>query len=278
MASKFFSVSDFARLSRTTRTALHHYDKIGLLSPGSRGSNKYRYYSIGQLAVVNMIRTLQEFGLPLDEIKNLRDRQRTPAQSDEILRQLMEKIDNKAAAWLRAKKLILTLQKSIHSILNVDEEAVTIQSLPAETIILGESNDYSNGRNDFDALLSFYNSINDKYLDLNLNYPVWAVFSEERVKRRDWKWPDRYYFYNPEGRDQRPAGQYAIGYTRDGYGQSAELYNRVVDYIDRNGFEICGDAYEEYPLNEICISDEANYLKRVMIAVCEKKEPQSTSV
>jgi DNA-binding transcriptional MerR regulator/effector-binding domain-containing protein len=262
-------MSNFAKLARITRRALHHYDSIGLLTPLSRGENNYRYYSTGQLAVVNLIRTLQESGLALDEIKDLRDK-RTPEQTDALLTQLMGEIDRKVIEMLRSKQLLLTLTNSIRSAVNVDEEAVTIQSLPAEAIILGERNDYSNGRNDFDALFSFYNSINEKYLDLNLNYPVWAVFSEDRIKRGDWKWPDRYYFYNPDGRDTRPAALYAVGYQRGGYGRTDELYKRLIDYIDSHGFEICGDAYEEYPLNEICISDDANYLKRVMISVREK--------
>jgi hypothetical protein len=81
----------------------------------------------------------------------------------------------------------------------------------------------------------------------------------------------RYYFYNPRGHDARPAALYAVGYQRGGYGQTDKLYERLLDHIDRNGYEICGDAYEEYPLNEICVADDANYLIRVVITVREKK-------
>jgi len=138
--------------------------------------------------------------------------------------------------------------------------------------VLGDLNDYSRGRNNYDALADFYDVISRRFPDLDLNYPVWAVFSEEQIRRGDWVWPDRYYFYNPEGRDKRPAAFYDIGYMRGGYGQGDELYKRMLDFIDRNGFEICGDAYEEYPLNEVCVSDDTNYLMRVMITVREKNQ------
>jgi hypothetical protein len=49
-----------------------------------------------------------------------------------------------------------------------------------------------------------------------------------------------------------------------------------MDYIGKNGFEICGDAYEEYPLNELCVSDDENYMIRVMIAVREERNRGKT--
>ena len=267
--SGLFSVSEFAEFSRTTKETLRHYDRIGLLTPISRGDNNYRYYSNGQLAVINVIRTLQELGMTLDEIKEIKDKL-TPALIDELYERQIKLIDQKIESWVRAQKLLFTLRKTIHSALFADEDNITIQFLPAEAIVLGDLNDYSRGRSDYDALLSFYHSMQEKYPDLDLNYSVWGVFSEERIKNGDWVWPDRYYFYNPEGRDKKPAALYAIGYTRGGYGQGGELYARLIDYINNNGYEICGDAYEEYPLNEVCITDSNNYLIRLMITVREK--------
>ena len=270
-SNRMFSVSGFAKFSRTTRDTLHHYDKIGLFSPLSRGGNNYRYYLSRQLSGINMIRRLQELGLSLTEIKTLKDN-RTPENIDELLMRQIEKIDSRINDWVRSRKLLFTMQKSIHSVLNVDERAITIEFMPAEAIVLGDLNDFSRKRNDYDALLSFYRDMSKKYPDIDMNYPVWGLFSEDRIKRGDWIWPDRYYFYNPEGHDKRPASLYAVGYTRGGYGQCGDLYNRIIDYADGRGFEICGDAFEEYPLNELCISNDTNYLIRVMITVREKNK------
>lgn len=110
--NKLFSLGDFLKFSRTTRDRLHHYDKIGLLPPAVRGKNKFRYYSSGQMPVINLIRTLLELGMTLDEIKRLRDL-RTPERMDDMLTQQMEKIDKKVMDWLRARQLLSTLQASI---------------------------------------------------------------------------------------------------------------------------------------------------------------------
>jgi DNA-binding transcriptional MerR regulator len=265
-----FSISDFAKFSRVTRDTLLHYDRIGLLSPATRGENNYRQYSGHQLAVVNVIRTLQQLGMTLDEIKGLKDR-RTPELTSEVLERQIEKIDKTIKDWIRARKLLLTLRKTINSAKNINESSIAIQFLPAGAIVMGDLNDYSQGRTFYDTLLSFYRSVSEKYPDLDLNYYVWGNISESRVKRGEWAGADRFYFYNPEGHDRRPGALYAIGYMRGGYDQGDALYRRLIEYIDKNNFEICGDAYEEYPLNEVCIAEPDNYLMRVMITVREKK-------
>jgi len=273
--SGFFSISDFAEFTRTTRDTLLHYDRIGLLSPVIRGENNYRYYSSTQLAIVNVIRTFQQLGMSLEDIARLRDR-RTPELANTVFEHQIEEIDKKIEEWLRARKLLLTLKKAIDSVSNLDENAITVKFMPAEAIVLGDINDYSRDRTDHDALLSFYHDIGQKYPGIDLNYPVWATCSQERLKQGDWSYPDRFYFYNPEGYDRRPAALYAIGYKRGGYRPNDDLYNRLVKYIDTHGYEICGDAYEEYPINEICAIDDNDYLIRVMITVREKnKDPES---
>ena len=269
LGKDIFSIGEFATFARTTRDTLVYYDKIGLLSPATRGENNYRYYSLEHLAMFNLIRTSQALGMPLDEVKQLRD-DRTPELMDVLLDNQVEKINDEIDKWVRARKLLFLFKSIINSYKDIDESEISIMSCPAEAIILGELNDYRGGKNDFDALLAFYHDMYKKYPGIDLNYPVWAFFSEERIKNRDWKWPDRFYFYNPEGHDKKPADLYAVGYTRGGYGQTGELYERLLDHIEENGYEICGPTYEEYPLNEIFMKVDSDYLVRIMITVRKK--------
>ena len=265
---EFLSITDFAKFSRTTRDTLLYYDSIGILSPSARGKNNYRYYSHGQLAIVNLIRTFQALGMSLTQIKNLADF-RTPALVEEVLGHQIARVDEKIDEWVRARKLLQTLQGTIRSAMGASNE-ITVQFMPAEAIVLGKLNDYSRGRDDYDALLSFYKSCSEEYPDMDLNYPAWGMFSKERLSRRDVVWPDRYYFYNPDGHDKKNAALYAVGYKNAGYGQVGDLYERLQEYIDSHGLEACGPIYEEYPLNEICVPLEKDYLARVLVTVREK--------
>ena len=267
-----FSVSDFAKYSRTTKDTLLHYDRINLLTPIERGENDYRYYSPSQLATVNVIRTLQQLGMSLSEIKELIDR-RNPENFDATFEQQMDKLDKKIEELLSTKHLLRTLANNIKTGLSINEDSISIEYLEEEALIMGETNDYSDGKDDFDALNVFYEKINNRYPGLNLNYPVWGAFSKERITSRDWKYPDRFYFYHPKGEEIRPASLYAIGYTRGGYGNCGDLYQVLLDYIEKEGCRVSGDTFEEYILNEICVDNDQNYLIRVMIAVEKNKKP-----
>jgi len=264
-----FSIADFAKLSRTSRSTLLYYDKIGLLQPVSRHDNNYRYYFHSQIATVNLIRTCQELGMSLDEIKRLGG-ERTPEMVDGLLGRQIGQIDEEIDKWIRARKLLTTLKNIIHPMLEVDEYAITVEYVPAEPIVLGSINDYAGGESDYTAMAQFYKECENKYPDLNLNYPVWGMFSEERAKEGASSWPDRFYFYNPDGYDRKPAANYAIGYARGGYGQCAALHERVIAFIEANGYEICGPAYQEYPLNELCYQNDKDYLVRLMVTVRSK--------
>ncbi len=260
------SITDFAKLARTTRGTLIYYDKIKLLKPSRKGKSGYRFYSVAQTASVNIIRTAQQLGFSLAEIQHMVE-QRTPASMDDLLVRQIGNIDRKIDEWVRARKLLSVLQQMIHTARAVDVDAITVEQLPAQPIILGGVNEYSEGRDHYDELLRFYQACGEKYPDMDLNYPVWGIISEERIRGGDWRWPDRYYFYNPDGLDRRPGGLYVIGYCYGGYGETGNLYKRLLSYLQTNGYEICGPAYEEYPLNEMCVTDDDGYLIRVMIMV-----------
>ena len=264
-----FSISEFAKYARTTRDTLLHYDRIGLLSPSSRRENNYRYYSANQLLTISVIRSLQQLGMSLEEIRELKNR-RTPELSEEMLEKQIAEIDKKIEDWTRARKLLITLRKMIRSVKDIKDDEVIFCNLPAEAIMLGDLNDYSNNRIFYDAFLDFYHNMSKLNPKLDLNYPVWAIHSEENIRQGNFYEPDRFFFYNPDGHDKKPAGLYAVSSKHGGYGDTRELYEKFINSIDAKGYEICGYIYEEYPLNETCVADYNNYVLRVMAPVREK--------
>ena len=71
-----FRIQEFAKLGGVTVRALHHYDRLKLLSPAHRSERGYRLYCHEDLGRLERILVLRYLGLSLREIARLMD---TPA-------------------------------------------------------------------------------------------------------------------------------------------------------------------------------------------------------
>jgi DNA-binding transcriptional MerR regulator len=68
-----YRVGEVAALAGVTVRTLHHYDEIGLLSPGGRTSAGYRQYSEDDLDRLQRILLYRELGFPLETIVTMVD-------------------------------------------------------------------------------------------------------------------------------------------------------------------------------------------------------------
>src|SRR3954464_14450345 len=67
------NVGEVATLARVTVRTLHHYDRIGLLSPSERTAAGYRRYTPSDLDRLHRVLVYRELGFPLEEIATLLD-------------------------------------------------------------------------------------------------------------------------------------------------------------------------------------------------------------
>ena len=65
------TVGEVARLAGVTVRTLHHYDEIGLLSPGDRSDAGYRRYDEADLDRLQRILFYRELGFGLDDIRTV---------------------------------------------------------------------------------------------------------------------------------------------------------------------------------------------------------------
>ena len=67
------NVGEVAALAGVTVRALHHYDRIGLLSPSGRTAAGYRQYAPADLDRLHQVLLYRELGFPLEEVATLLD-------------------------------------------------------------------------------------------------------------------------------------------------------------------------------------------------------------
>jgi DNA-binding transcriptional MerR regulator len=66
-------VGEVAALAGITVRALHHYDRIGLLSPSERTAAGYRRYTVADLDRLHRVLVYRELGFSLEEVATLLD-------------------------------------------------------------------------------------------------------------------------------------------------------------------------------------------------------------
>ncbi|MBI1861240.1 MAG: MerR family transcriptional regulator [Deltaproteobacteria bacterium] len=65
-----WKVGELANLTGVTVRALHHYEEIGLLSPGDRSESGHRLYGLAELKRLQQIVTLAHLGFSLPRIRD----------------------------------------------------------------------------------------------------------------------------------------------------------------------------------------------------------------
>ncbi|MCZ7543136.1 MAG: MerR family transcriptional regulator [Anaerolineae bacterium] len=71
--ARTYRIAAFAKLAGVTVRTLHHYDRMGLLTPSSSTEAGYRLYTQRDLLRLQQILTLKWMGFALKQIKALLD-------------------------------------------------------------------------------------------------------------------------------------------------------------------------------------------------------------
>ncbi|MEV5746671.1 MerR family transcriptional regulator [Actinoallomurus sp. NPDC052308] len=105
-AGRTLSVGELARAGGLTVRALHHYDRLGLLSP-ARDSAGRRCYGPAEVRRLHRILALRGFGLSLAEIAEVLDGGGTELRV--LLRRQLEQTEERIAAAQRLRRTLLAV-------------------------------------------------------------------------------------------------------------------------------------------------------------------------
>lgn len=102
------SAKELSQLSDVSVRTLHHYDKIGLLTPKRNPENEYREYSQGDIDRLQQILFFKECGLPLKQISAVLE-----SSGYESLSTLESQRDFLKLEKKRIEKMLKTIENTI---------------------------------------------------------------------------------------------------------------------------------------------------------------------
>lgn len=258
------TISEFARYTGIKRDNLIFYDKIGLITPELRSENGYRYYTQHQLPTAVLVSSMRELGISIQTIKDYTD-QRTPQKMMTLFEHQKQKIDADIQKLQQLRDIMALYTDITAEALHKDITLIQVKYQPQEPVFFGSCLDETQLSSE-ENMNAFYDYAANH--GMALSYPLGVIFSKENLLSGNLESPQQFYFKVSQSPDQfKPAGNYVIGYLQGAYSQTKSLYTRMLDFIASNHLVICGNAYEEYPLSEISVRNEDNYLIQVEIKV-----------
>ena len=267
---KLLKISEFAALSGISRKLLIYYDNQGILHPQKIDQeNGYRYYSYHQLTTASVIVSLRQTGVSLERIKTYL-LERSPEKMIELFREQEKTLMEQMRKLEQIRGMMQSRMEYTAQGICVGQEKVWTADCPEENIFWGPSFPKEYEFTDFwEYLPAFYEACAAHNIQIGLTVGALTEYDKETGKLSDK--PTRYFCSLPKQQYPafhiKPAGRYVIGTKFMGYGFADTLYQRIFHYADAHGLQICGDAYEEFLIDEIAERDENHYMLQISVPV-----------
>lgn len=264
-----YKIGEFSILAKTTIKTLRYYEKENLLIPSYVDKETgYRFYDSKELITLAKIISLRQIGLSIKDIKkvlNMKD-------IKEILNKRKEDIEKELNIHKKELSKINYLLEGKEM-----ENEIIVKELPDYTVY------YKEGViEDFSKITEFILSSADECLKTNPNMkciePGYCYVSyldgeykEKNIKIRYSQAVEESGIENETIKFEKlkPIKGICI-YHKGSYSSIGKAYSKVLDYIEKNNYEICEPIRESYIDGIWNKENEEDYLTEIQVPVKEK--------
>ena len=270
MKDNYFSTGEFAKLCNVNKKTLFYYDEIGLFKPEIVKENGYRYYSVYQLEVFDIIHTLRDLGVPLKQIKSFID-ERNPKSVFKFFEYKTGEIENEIKQLRRKQEIMSNKIKIIKEAEKIRDniDNLSIEEQDEEYLVLSKNIDKSKFPYDSEVYANHLNYCYNQ--DLYIGYPLGFIKTiDDLYSENDYAYT--YYYTKVNKNDgeniiKKPKGKYLVGYLNGSYIDIPGLYKKMLDYVKTHNLELIGHSYEEELINLIAVKDMNDYIIKVSMQI-----------
>lgn len=258
-----YRIGMFAAMNRVTVKALRFYEEQNLLLPAYINyENGYRFYELSQIQDLHKITALKQAGFTLEEIQKLNN----GCDENAVLLKKKSELLSKIADLTKQLSIVETfLTKKADTI----SSPVLIKKIPKVTVAAMKSTIES--YDDLFELMPKMGALMEKagcecsmpeYCFTNYITTTGEIIIEtcEAVVEAKPQLEDLYFKEFPEV-------QAACIFHKGSYNNLSQSYERLLNYIEENSYEIFGDFRESYIDGVWNKSDESQWLTEIQIPV-----------
>jgi DNA-binding transcriptional MerR regulator len=246
-----YSIGQLALILKVSTRTLRHYDEIGLLKPYNvNQENGYRYYGKEQISLAKNIIKLKEYGLTLEEIKELTAN--GVENNNEIIKKRLNIIEDEIKRLIIMKDNLCQVLKGNQTVKNkiFNCRKYEVQTVELDSINVISKRCTINTKDVGEIVGLLYETINKNGLRIKGGHIV-KYFGNE---------------YDPENADIEicipvesrkegkikintiPNGRYVTA-TANSISEKGDVYETIINWIYSNKYKIIGNPFEQYNVN-----------------------------
>lgn len=264
----YFTTGEFAHILGVKKHTLFHYDEIGLFSPAlTDESNGYRFYFLWQMDIFQIIKGLQETGMPLKEIKDYLEK-RSPQRFLSMARE-QERLINQEIERLKSMRAFLRSEcNNIFYSSTVETDKPRLLHCP-EQWILSSGVENSSERKLGEEIA--------QHIRMREKYNVTTSSVGAICRRQDLEnglfehYVEVYTKTNKKlsipGAKVQSEGEYVEVCYKGYEGNMEKPYHLIASFAQEQGLSLGEEWYEEFLLDELTVEGYENYLVLVRVAV-----------
>lgn len=267
---EYFSTAEFASMANISKQTLIYYDNSGIFHPIYKDENNFRYYSLEQFEALDTLISLKDIGVPLKEIKEYLTNKNIENLVD-LMKNKKEMIDNHINNLILIRDKIESKTLKLERVIKnqhitepyfkmFDEEYFFISRVDSSDykkimikisnfIKCIKDNDKLDSGNSIGGIIKKHDILNGnfnniKYICIKVNNNT--INYDIHIK---------------------PSGIYACINHRGSYNTTYISYTKLINFIEKNGYEIIGDSYEDELIGYLLSKSKEEYLIQLSILV-----------
>lgn len=264
-----YKIGDFSKLSKTTIKTLRYYEKEGLIKPSFVDPyTSYRYYESGQLTDISKIISLRQAGLSIKDIKEIFDGKDMVSILNNRKKEIEENLINLNTELSKIKYLMEGM--------NMQNEII-VKKIPSYTVYYR------------DAVIEDFSKIAEFVLEtgslcakanptLKCVTPGYCFvsyldneFKEKNIKIRYQEAVEQMGNETDQIKFEVLNEATVVSlYHKGSYDNLRDSYNKILKYIENNGYEIIDSARESYIDGCWNKEDVNDYLTEIQFPVRKK--------
>lgn len=269
---KKFTIGEMSKLHNVSIQTLRYYDRIELFEPKYTDKlNNYRYYTIDQFVILETIQYLKLLGMPLKDIKqHLENRNIT--NSLELLEKqnilIEKKIKDLEIIKRRINKEINNRKHGLE--IYRKESKINIKEIPERNIIFINSNNLVTEEEL--AVRELFNLVYKNYLINDIGELVSIISKKDIIINNLERYNSIGFILDKKINNEKfvkiiPKGKFACIYHIGDYEQMNETYEKIINFIKNNRYEIIDDVIEKYIIDETVTTNKDEYITEIQIPV-----------